>query len=1329
MHIGVLAVLVAVSFAQRVGQTTFDTKFDLTADPGRFLERALTLWNTNIDFGGLANQGYGYLFPQGSFFALGELVGVPDWIIQRGWSALVVVAAYDGARRLARALGIGVEVIPVIAGLAYALSPRIIGLSGALSAEILPSAMLPWVCLPLVLALTGRMSARRAAALAGLAVVCMGGVNATENLVTLPLPLFLVLSGVRTSAGRRLAAWWAGCTALACLWWMLPLVLLGKYSPPFLDYIENAATTTRTTGWDTVVRGAEHWLGYLVIGPGQWWPGEHELSTVPILVVLGGLIAAAGLAGLTRPGLSFRVPFVLSLVLGLVAATAGHGGPAGTPLSGTVRTLLDGGLAPFRNVHKVDPLVRLPIALGVGVVCLALSAYAERRRRTPSPSERWAGLAVVVLLLASAAPVFANTLRQPGWDKVPDAWTRAAAWVDHDGPGTTMVVPSMGSAQQDWGWTVDEPIQGLAKSAWVARTQIPLVPTGTIRFLDGIEDQLADGTGSAALAPTLATAGVTRILVRNDVASDATDVADPARVETALTNSPGLVPVKAFGRSGIGKQPLIQIYRVTAATGQPAAEDTGSVPLLTGSPEDVVAARGAGLIPASGHARVGLAPHGAAPDIVSDGYRRIERQFGIFHDAVSQVMTRTEPGRTGRKAADFAGAPGVPRVYADESDVASVTATSSAGYADTLGAVHPELGPASVLDGDPGTYWRSTAYQPAVGQALTITLVRPHPIGVVTVLAAEDGLSGSPVTKLAIEAGKVRKVFSVGPDGLAVADFGDAVRTTKVKVTVLGVRAKHRDAVVAIRDITIAGVDSTRRLVVPDVGAQAKTSFLFTTTPPRRACLAGALALTCDPSAARPGAEQSHLNREFTEHGNGTWTLSGQAVALPSPASAKLLLPLGNALSATADSVLAGDAAVSGMFAVDGQADTPWLASPGDLSPSLDLAWKTPRTLSRIQVVPSLLPALAPYEAVVVAGGQTRTVRIGQGGLGFFTPLKGATSARITLLAHDPDPDQHLSVGVGELQITGLTDLAKPVAAAWHFTSQCGLGPEVTVGQRSYRTEVSGTLGDVINGRALAWHSCDGLVTLTSGTQQLSAAATGAFSATTVVLRSDQASQSADAEQRAITSASPLAPSMRIDVAAGPQAVLSFGQNSNLGWRATLNGKQLTSEVVDGWQQGFVVPAGAGGAVHVDFAPSTSYRIALGLGAAGVLALLVLLLLDVRRPAAPVAPTAIAPPARTLVVGAAVLGLLVLGALGGPVAACAALLAAVAGRRLAPERIGACAAVLIGASGIVAAFSHATASGTPGSVSDLLAALGCGLVAGTVVRRRVAAGQAADADG
>ena len=78
-----------------------------------------------------------------------------------------------------------------------------------------------------------------------------------------------------------------------------------------------------------------------------------------------------------------------------------------------------------------------------------------------------------------------------------------------------------------------------------------------------------------------------------------------------------------------------------------------------------------------------------SPDIVADGYRKRERSFGRLEDALSEVMTRDEPYRMVRSAHDYPGVPATERVYARYDGVASVTASTSGGYADTLGPVRP----------------------------------------------------------------------------------------------------------------------------------------------------------------------------------------------------------------------------------------------------------------------------------------------------------------------------------------------------------------------------------------------------------------------------------------------------------------------------------------------------------------------------------------------------------------------------------------------------------------------------------------------------------------
>ena len=124
---GTFAAALVLCFAQSPGMISPDTKLDLTANPLGFLARAAHLWTPNAPMGQVQNQAYGYFFPHGAFFALGDLLAVPPWIVQRlWWAVLLTVGSHLGHDYLGRLE----QVAPAMEKLRASGKTRFIGFSG-----------------------------------------------------------------------------------------------------------------------------------------------------------------------------------------------------------------------------------------------------------------------------------------------------------------------------------------------------------------------------------------------------------------------------------------------------------------------------------------------------------------------------------------------------------------------------------------------------------------------------------------------------------------------------------------------------------------------------------------------------------------------------------------------------------------------------------------------------------------------------------------------------------------------------------------------------------------------------------------------------------------------------------------------------------------------------------------------------------------------------------------------------------------------------------------------------------------------------------------------
>ena len=86
-----------------------------------------------------------------------------------------------------------------------------------------------------------------------------------------------------------------------------------------------------------------------------------------------------------------------------------------------------------------------------------------------------------------------------------------------------------------------------------------------------------------------------------------------------------------------------------------------------------------------------------------------------------------------------------------------------------------------------------------------------------------------------------------------------------------------------------------------------------------------------------------------------------------------------------------------------------------------------------------------------------------------------------------------------------------------------------------------------------------------------------------------------------------------VELGPGTAGILRTTRNYNAGWVAELNGKELPVQRVDGWAQGWRVPAGDGGDLVIRYAPEKSYVILLFSGLAVALVILLLALVVMAR--------------------------------------------------------------------------------------------------------------------
>ncbi len=273
---------------------------------------------------------------------------------------------------------------------------------------------------------------------------------------------------------------------------------------------------------------------------------------------------------------------------------------------------------------------------------------------------------------------------------------------------------------------------------------------------------------------------------------------------------------------------------------------------------------------------------------------------------------------------------------------------------------------------------------------------------------------------------------------------------------------------------------------------------------------------------------------------------------------------------------------------------------------TLRLQWTGRRSIDEIQLTAATTGIAAePTRVLITSPDGTRDVPVPQDGILRFPALVTdrldvSFPGVMPTTAYNPllGRAQQLPVGIGALTIPALAGLNAGVpAASTPFRLACGQGPPVTLDGHVYPTAVSGIVGELINLTPLSLRLCTpgSALTLTAGRHWLTSPGTGVALAVTSLSLTD-----AGGAPPTATGAPAASRSLRIGswgteyrtatIGPGALAYLEVHQAANPGWTATLNGKPLTAVTLDGWQQAFIVPRGAGGAVVMSFSPVTGYH-------------------------------------------------------------------------------------------------------------------------------------------
>ena len=1244
----------ALAFAQRPGLSTSDTKIDLHVSAGRFLADVASMWS---DSGGLGQvqggQTAGYLFPMGPFFALGDLVGMAPWVVQRLWlGTLLALGAWGTVRLLDALLPDRRGVAHVVAGLLVMVNPFVVVYANRTTVTLLATATLPW----LLLAVHRGVRApgwRWPAAFALLVVASGPGINAAVTGWLLLGPALLLLyelayAGVPGRAARAFALRAAALTVPVSLWWLIPAWVQASYGTDFLPFTESSGTIWATTSASESLRLMGFWVSYLGVDytrPLAAWTDASTLLYAPAVVAGTLLVPGLALAGFAWTRRWRYGPFFLALVLlGLIVMIAGF--PDDTPLRRGLTYLYNHFPAArvLRTSYKAGPLVAL------GLACMAGAAAGEVWRRMAGGRggdlKRVALAAGGLALIALAGwPLVTGRAQDPqvSWREIPSPWTRSIDELDRELPASSraLVLPGDLFDFHTWGGTVDSLAPALASRPVAERSFTPyadLRATDLHWTVDSLVHQRRLLPGQ--LPPLLALLGVRAVITPADDDPARGGAPYPAETAAELGAQPGFArpdrgygPVRraAAGPDELGPEvelPQVRRYDLAAARGLVRVQPRARPLVVDGSAEALAAAAALGALPPGRTIRYaadvpsselrGLAGRGA-DFVVSDANRR--RAFvasSLTQNTGATLPSDQAPAENGVMLDPFGGG-------SDAQTVAVLRGLRSirAPFSPVV-PQFPEHRPYAAVDGDPRTAWLADPTLDPTRRRLDLTFARPRDVPFVDVVPYSD--SRGAVRAVEVEGKRVPVRPGVNRIRLGLSDAdGLSVRIAEVEH-----RGDEDRGAGGIAELVVPGLTVREQLRLPLLTARAlagrdlsrsSLTYLFSRTtgddPHRRQLVHGPW------SALEPrdrGDAERELNRSFVLPAPRRFRADGWVTVHAGTADSELdaLAGYRGPVRADSSSRFLARPGWRASRALDDDPASSWLGGwvPG-AHPFLD--WRAPgtQTIEGLRLAPPRERVRRPTVVRVRwAGGSTPPLRVGPGGeVALSHPIR-ARAFRIEILKAGFPPGVPASRrrvrAVGIAEVEGVRRLPPVRAAATELRTRCG-AVAAKVGSSTFPLQVTGTSAAFESGRPLRARGCGPERTLSEGKQRLSTAS-GPFAIDTLRLSSAAPVEVPGADLGVGRVTDPGDPArgrldgVRLQVD-GP-AWLVLGEGFNRGWRAWCGERSLGGpEPVDGYANGWRVDSRCRSA-RFAFAPDRAALVGYALSLLACLACLGLLVVN-----------------------------------------------------------------------------------------------------------------------